>query len=55
MHKLLILSLVSVVTCYGYQYNKTPGIRAISTLYRWKQIDYQYPTEQQRNLAIGNG
>lgn len=55
MNKLLILSFISFLTCYGYEYNKTPGIRAIATLYRWKQIDYQYPNEQQRNQAIDNG
>lgn len=28
------------------------GSKSLGTLYRWKQMDYQYPTPQHREAAI---
>ncbi|CAH2037581.1 unnamed protein product, partial [Iphiclides podalirius] len=51
MRLLLLLLIPIALTAGDNNYVKGP----VGTLYRWKQIDFQYPSEQERLNAIANG
>lgn len=53
MFILLISVLATSSLCLGYTQPATR--KSFGTLYRWKQIDYAYPTSTARQAAIENG
>nr|ADX87358.1 yellow-h3 [Heliconius melpomene] len=52
---LLRLVCIAVALATSDSFNSFPQRNAIETLYRWKQIDYVFPSPQSRRLAIQNG
>ncbi|XP_075973477.1 dopaminechrome tautomerase-like [Anticarsia gemmatalis] len=54
MDKILIyLTFTIIASCYGYI--QIASKKPVGTLYRWKQIDFAYPSLEQRQAAIDNG
>ncbi|CAK1596078.1 unnamed protein product [Parnassius mnemosyne] len=51
--RLLLGVLLTIATTAAYERNTQK--KTLGTLYRWKQIDFKYPTEQERLAAIANG
>ncbi|XP_068631709.1 dopaminechrome tautomerase-like [Battus philenor] len=51
MRALCLILNIALVAAYG-NYMRSP---ALNTLYRWKQIDFEYPSELEKMTAIANG
>lgn len=50
---LVLLLEITISTCYDYvQMNSQ---KPIGTLYRWNQMDFEYPSYEERAVAINNG
>ncbi|KAG6442338.1 hypothetical protein O3G_MSEX002307 [Manduca sexta] len=47
-----VVLVAAITVCEGYAQSND---KAFGTLFRWKQIDYQYPSPLERQAAIDNG
>ncbi|GBP62861.1 Protein yellow [Eumeta japonica] len=49
----LALALATISDCYEENYQT--GDKSINTLFRWKQIDYDFPSEEEHRAALESG
>ncbi|XP_013142964.1 PREDICTED: protein yellow-like [Papilio polytes] len=51
------MRILCLILCIGLAaaYRHHTHNRALNTLYRWKQIDFAYPSDQEKQQAIANG
>ncbi|PZC86388.1 hypothetical protein B5X24_HaOG209107 [Helicoverpa armigera] len=54
MEKILLSLVLSSILATSFGYGQIASKAPLGTLYRWKQIDYEYPSAQARQQAINN-